>query len=518
MIREFRTLSAGPCVQPDAANALRPWKVHPSGGIRHWGRSYPTCRSMPRWLGASLRGHAKDLDLRCHLRYQIEVVAPNEGNEGTEPVEPSPRGLKLRSNKIRIEVIAGPAAGATVELPGPGARIGSGKDCDFVLTDSTVSRVHLLLRIERDAIRVIDADSRNGTTIDGTRIRDAYARPDSLIVIGNSTLRLRMLSDVVELPLSENDRFGRLRGRSVAMRRVFALLERIAPTDITVLIEGETGTGKELVARGLHDSGPRAGGPFIVFDCSAVSSTLIESELFGHVKGSFTGAMVDRAGAIEEANGGTLFLDEIGELPLDLQPKLLRALESREVRRVGANKPHLVDVRVLAATNRSLSREIDYGRFRDDLYYRLAVVSVRLPPLRERLEDIPLLVRHFEAEQPARASALGSLPDAILNSFTEQTWPGNVRELRNAVDRSLLMGDRAPALQPELALPIPLHVNIDVPLLVGREHLVEAYEKAYIEQALKQTANNVTKAAVLAGVGRKFLQQAMKRYGLRGDD
>src|SRR6185503_10252161 len=271
---------------------------------------------------------------------------------GTRTLTPVPSGIRLRSHKIRIDVVRGPDAGASAELPGPEARIGSGKDCDFTLNDPTVSRFHLLLRIENDAIRVIDPGSRNGTTVDGTRARDAYARPDSSIVVGSSTLRLRMLRDVIELPLSSSDRFGRLLGRSVAMRRVFALLERVSPLEATLLIEGGTGTGKEHVAEGVHVASRRAGGPFVVFDCSAVSATLIESELFGHERGAFTGAVADRTGAFEAADGGTLFLDEIGELPLDLQPKLLRALERREVRRVGSNKPREVDVRIVAATNR----------------------------------------------------------------------------------------------------------------------------------------------------------------------
>jgi DNA-binding NtrC family response regulator len=426
--------------------------------------------------------------------------------------------IQLRSNKIRIEVVHGPDAGVTADLPGPGARIGSGSDCDFVLTDRAVSRLHLLLRIEKNAIRVIDEGSRNGTTIDGTAVRDAYARPDSLIRIGNSTLRLRMLSDIVEHPLSSSDHFGELRGRSVAMRLVFALLERVAPTGSTVLIEGETGTGKELVARGLHDASPRADDPFVVFDCSAVSSTLIESELFGHAKGAFTGAVVDRPGALEEAHGGTLFLDEIGELPFALQPKLLRAIERREVRRVGTNKPRRVDVRIVAATNRSLSYEVDRGRFREDLYYRLAVVPVRLPPLRERLEDIPLLVQHFETELAGEARSRVRLPDTVVAAFAAQSWPGNVRELRNAVERALSIG------VPEHTAPggslvglTPVGVSLEVPLLVGRERLAEAYVKEYIALALKETGGNVSRAAEIAGVGRKFMQMAMKRYGLRTD-
>jgi DNA-binding NtrC family response regulator len=439
-------------------------------------------------------------------------------DDGTETIEREPHALKLRSHKIRIEVVRGPDARTIVELPGPSARIGSGKDCDFVLTDPTVSRVHLRLRIEGDALRVVDEGSRNGTSIDGTAVRDAYARPDSLIYIGDSTLRLRMLSEVVELPLSPSDHFGRLKGRSVAMRQIFALLERVAPSDATVLIEGETGTGKELVARGLHDASPRAGEPFVVFDCSAVSSSLIESELFGHIKGSYTGAVADRAGAFEEANGGTLFLDEIGELPLEHQPKLLRALESREVRRLGANKPRHVDVRIVAATNRALAREVDRGRFREDLYYRLAVVQVRLPPLRERREDIPLLVRQIEAELSGGASAPPPLPDAVIRTFAAQTWPGNVRELRNAVDRIRSLGGPGHVPSPDAALPVALQVSLAIPLLVGRDHLAEAYEKAYIELALQQTGGNISRAAEIAGVGRNFLQKAIKRYGLRSGD
>jgi len=437
--------------------------------------------------------------------------------ERTEPVERELEGPRLWSRRIRVEVARGPDAGKIAELPGLAVSIGTSKDCDFVLTDSTISRVHLHLRVERDAIRVLDAGSRNGTTIDGTQVRDAYARPDSLIVLGNTTLRLRMLADVVELPLSARDSFGRLLGRSIAMRRVFSVLERAASTDSTVLVEGETGTGKELVAAGLHEAGPRAAGPFVVFDCSAAAPTLIESALFGHVRGAFTGAVGERPGVFEEAHGGTLFLDEIGELPMELQPKLLRVLEAREVRRLGANGGQRVDVRIVAATNRSLAQEVDRGRFREDLYYRLAVITVRMPPLRERPEDIPLLVRQLEKELAARAQPPPQpLPDSVVGAFRAQSWPGNVRELRNAVDRALALGN--PAQWEEQAPPLPaaLEVNLKEPLLVGRQRLQEAYEREYIERALRETGGNVSRAATLAGVGRKFLQQAMKRYGLRG--
>ena len=438
--------------------------------------------------------------------------------EPTQPAEPEHTGLKLRSRKLHIEVVKGPDAGRSEERPSVSVSIGSGQDCDFVLTDPTVSRLHLHLRLERDALRVIDADSRNGTRIDGTSIRDAYARPDSLIVLGNTTLRLRMLADVVELPISAHDHFGRLRGQSIAMRRVFTVLERCASTPSTVLIEGETGTGKELVAQGLHAASPRAEEPFQVFDCSAAAPSLIESALFGHTRGAFTGATADQPGVFETADGGTLFLDELGELPLELQPKLLRVLELGEVRRLGSQVSRKVDVRIVAATHRSLAREVDRQRFREDLYYRLAVITVRLPPLRERLEDIPLLVRQFEADLAARsAQPLAPLPDSVVRELCTQTWPGNVRELRNAVERLHTLGIPPASDAPAPSLPAPgaLGVRLTEPLLMGRQRIAEAYEREYIERALQETGGNISRAALLAKVGRKFFQQAMKRYGLR---
>jgi DNA-binding NtrC family response regulator len=304
------------------------------------------------------------------------------------------------------------------------------------------------------------------------------------------------------------------------MRRVFSLLERVAPTDATVLVEGETGTGKELVAAGLHGASPRADGPFVVFDCSAVAPTLIESALFGVTKGAFTGATADRPGVFEEAHGGTLFLDEIGELPIELQPKLLRVLEAREVRRLGASGSREVDVRVVAATNRSLAREVDRERFREDLYYRLAVITLRLPPLRERPEDIPLLVRHFEKQLATRfRTPPEPLPESVVNAFCAQAWPGNARELRNAVEYALVLGSPQPREEQVAPVPAPgaLGVSLSEPLLVGRQRVMEAYEREYIELALRETGGNVSRAAALAGVGRKFMQQAMKHYGLRGD-
>jgi transcriptional regulator with GAF, ATPase, and Fis domain len=429
--------------------------------------------------------------------------------------------VRLRAHKIRIEVTGGHEAGRQAELAGPEVKVGSAPGCDLVLADPTVSRHHLTLRIENDRVRVMDPGSLNGSFVDGVAVRDAFARPDSHIAIGATTLRLAMLPDVVEIPVSARTHFGALVGRSPVMRRMFAILERAAAGDATILLEGETGTGKELAAEAIHEESARASGPFVVFDCSAVSPTLIESELFGHVRGSFTGATGDRAGAFEMADGGTLFLDEIGELSLDLQPKLLRALERLEVKRVGANQARRVDVRVVAATNRALSREVERGRFREDLFYRLAVIQVTMPPLREHAEDIPLLVEQFVRELGGAGAAL---PPDVVGALCARTYNGNVRELKNAVARALSLRGPAGAAASEAApasggaTALPAQVDLSQPLRAARDRLVDDFEGAYLKAALERAGGNVTRAAELAGVNRKFIQRAMKRLGLRGND
>jgi DNA-binding NtrC family response regulator len=424
--------------------------------------------------------------------------------------------FKLRSRKIRVAVLAGPDAGQVAELPGPEAAVGSGADCELALKDPTVSRRHFTLRVDDVGLRVIDGRSRNGTILDGVRVRDAYARVDSTIVAGATTLQLRLLDETVELPLSAHERFGALLGRSIAMRRLYTVLERVAPTDATVLIEGETGTGKELAAEAIHDASARAQEPFIVVDCSAISANLVESELFGHVRGAFTGAANDREGAFEAADGGTLFLDEIGELSLELQPKLLRALERQQIRRVGANTHRQVDVRVIAATNRDLAAEVERGRFREDLFYRLNVVRVTLPPLRERADDIPLLVNHL-AQQLARRGETPTLSRQTVRALQGQAWPGNVRELRNAVARALSLGEPASAA-PATTPAAPLPIDLSVPLKVALDRLSDEFRRAYLEEALRQSGGNVTKAAELAGVNRKFIQRALKRLPVEEDE
>jgi transcriptional regulator with GAF, ATPase, and Fis domain len=451
------------------------------------------------------------------------VTKPLDFGAGTEGLIRSGDGFVLRSQRICVDIAAGPDAGKTVVLPGPEARVGSGPDCDLVIGDPTVSRHHFTIRVEREAVRITDNASRNGTAVDGLWLLDGFARPDSSIAIGNTTLSLRLLDDTVELPLSSKTRYGPLLGRSVAMRRLFAVLERVAPTETTVLIEGETGTGKELVAEALHEGSRRADKPFVVFDCSAVSSQLIESELFGHVRGAFTGAVADRVGAFEAAHGGTLFLDEIGELPLDLQPKLLRALERLEIRRVGTHQPIRVDVRIVCATHRSLANEVERGTFREDLYYRLAVVRVPVPALRERPEDIPVLVQHFIDQFAGRHGNAGELGARVIEGFQSMAWPGNVRELRNAVARAMSLGpprDLRTTAEIAAAAPPPGVVDVDlsIPLRTAKEQVADAFERAYLVELLKSAGGMITRAAELAGTNRKYIQRAMRRHDLRGDE
>jgi transcriptional regulator with GAF, ATPase, and Fis domain len=296
-------------------------------------------------------------------------------------------------------------------------------------------------------------------------------------------------------------------------------MERAAPTNSTVLLQGETGTGKELVARAIHDASRRAAGPFVAIDCGAIAPTVIESELFGHVRGAFSGAIGDRKGLFEDADGGSIFLDEIGELPIALQAKLLRALETFEVRRVGGNAVKKVDVRVIAATNRALSQAVNEGTFREELYYRLAVVEIVLPPLRARREDIPMLAQHFHAQF---TGGQVPLPADLLSALMTRSWPGNVRELRNFIERQVALG-WAQGGHPKGAhhvLPsgIEAFVPVDLPLKQAREAWVEEFEGVYVRALLKRTSGNVTRAAKAAGVSRRFLQRLMVRLGMRVDE
>jgi DNA-binding NtrC family response regulator len=439
------------------------------------------------------------------------------GGASTEPATEilrTGREVVLRTRKLRLEVVGGASAGQGADFSGVQLRIGSGAGCDLVLADPAVSRHHLTIRLDAGGIRVTDAGSRNGTQVDGLRVVEAFARSGSLLTLGQSVVRVSLLDDVVQLPVSARTSFGGLIGESLAMRWAFTLLERFAPMDDTVLVEAETGTGKELAAEAIHEESPRSAGPFVIFDCSAVSASLVESELFGHARGAFTGAVADRKGAFESADGGTLFIDEIGELPLDLQPKLLRALERKEVRRVGSQTALRLDVRVVAATNRNLAEEVGRGTFREDLYYRLAVLRMTLPPLRERTEDIPLLAAHFARRHLQQGKPAQLSPQAIA-SLGGRSWPGNVRELRNAVSRLVSLGSVEAPQPPTSARGSLGDIDLGVPLMEARDRLVADFEERYLREALRVGDGSVVRAAEVAGVNRKFLQRALKRYRLR---
>lgn len=413
-----------------------------------------------------------------------------------------------------LVVVDGPQRGAVFPCPLGRTLIGSSASSQIRLDDRTVSRVHAEVIVHPDGVAIRDCESTNGTFVDEVRVRDADLGEGSRVRVGATTLRMERGHETVTAELSVHDRFGEMVGRSPAMRAVFLVLERAAPTDATVLLQGETGTGKDLAARALHDSSARAAGPYVAVDCGAIAETLFESELFGHVRGAFSGAVADRAGVFEEADGGTLFLDEIGELPIGLQAKLLRVLETREVRRVGSNRLRKVDVRIIAATNRPLSASVNQGAFREDLFFRLAVVSVELPPLRQRRADIPMIARHLLARL---SDGKAVLPAEALASLMSRGWPGNVRELRNFLERSLFLGwsveqvPSEPAAVPDFADElVPTHL----PLKEARLAWMARFDEIYLTAILRKTNGNVSAAAREAGVGRRFLQRAVKRAGL----
>ncbi len=399
-------------------------------------------------------------------------------------------------------------------------RVGSNPSNDLVLNDPTVSRMHAELSAEPSGVAVRDLGSTNGTWWKGLRITDAVI-PSGVILFGGSKLTVSSDAEAVEA-LSEVTEFGPLVGQSAPMRALFKTLSRVSPTSSTVLIQAESGSGKELVARAMHEASPRKSSPYVVFDCAAAAPSLIESALFGHERGAFTGALRRKLGCFEEAEGGTLFLDEIGELPIELQPRLLRALETKQIRRVGAEKPIAIDVRLVAATHRDLARQVNQGQFREDLYYRLAVVRLRIPPLREWLDDLRMLVEHLMSQalngNRDKAEVLVSaISDAQWSTLRKHPWRGNVRELRNAVERSLAMSD---ALSPSsdfepltesLSDPAAL-VSFDQPFLDQKRRLVERFESQYLRAMVERHGGNLKRAAADAGIDRMYFKRLLRKY------
>jgi transcriptional regulator with GAF, ATPase, and Fis domain len=446
-----------------------------------------------------------------------------------------PATVNLR--RCKLVVIKGPQRGTEYVISSDVIRVGKAPDNDLTVTDETVSREHFEIVRDAKGYLLRDLRSTNGTFLDGAEIKEAYLRAGSVIGAGATELKFTPFEERIEILPSDKEVLGEMVGRSSEMREIFGLIERIAATDATVLIEGETGTGKDMIARTLHALSPRHERPFIVVDCGAVSGTLIESELFGHEKGAFTGAVSARQGAFELASGGTVFLDELGELSLDLQPKLLRVLEQRELRRVGGNKVIPVDLRVIAATRKDLRSEVEKGKFREDLYFRLNVVPIVAPSLRDRKADIPLMCEHFLTRLTPAGKERPSLSEETMAALMAHDWPGNVRELRNVIERALALGTdpgrlvaplgATPFARPSShggpqALPgaLPgalIDESTFAPNLSFREQKerwTEEFERRYVRWLLDRAEGNISRAARAADMDRKYLHKLLKKYGI----
>jgi transcriptional regulator with PAS, ATPase and Fis domain len=428
--------------------------------------------------------------------------------------KPTNPGTLLRVRAINLEVKGGPDQGRRARVDRPTFIIGTGEAADLRLSDSTVSREHLRIQLSPNGVHLRDEGSRNGSWIGGVRIADVTLTSDTVLEIGGTSVVVRIESGPLDLPLSQSAQFGTALGVSNAMRHLFAILERASASDVTILLEGESGVGKEVLARGVHEKSTRIGGPFVAVDCGAIPAGLIEAELFGHEKGAYTGAVEARKGVFEQANGGTLFLDEIGELPLELQPKLLRVLEQREVRPLGSSDvARPVNVRVIAATNRRLAEAAHKNEFRRDLFYRLAVARVTVPPLRDRPEDIIPLAKEFLRTTIGDPHA--ELPVDLAAMLETYKWPGNVRELRNVIDRYALLGVRDAGHLFDVAMTDPEKRFADdlarLPYHEARRRALEQFERTYLPKVLAIAGGIVARAAEHAQVARPSFYRMLER-------
>ncbi len=438
-----------------------------------------------------------------------------------------PRSLILQ--KSRLVILSGEREGEAIIVDRPVFSLGAGSGNDLVLSDRFLSRNHCEIENSEAGYILRDLDSTNGTYLQGIRIREAFLSSGAEIRIGNTRLSFNPLPETRQYELSRSNHFGNVLGSSVAMRRIFRILETFAPSDTSILIEGETGTGKEVLAEAIHANSRRSKQPFIVIDCGALSNNLVESELFGHTRGAFTGATSDRIGAFEQADGGTVFLDEIGELSAEIQPKLLRVLEKKDVRRLGTNLFRRINVRILSATNRRLESAVNSGMFREDLFYRLAMIKVEIPQIRKRREDIPVLIDHFinecdrESDREALKQQFSS--DMIRDYIERHAWPGNVRELRNFVNMIALSGpdatEAALATVGDWGQPVVraaggngLAVDIKRPFKEAKAELITEFESRYIVALLEAHHWNISRAARSAGIERAYLQRLARKYSL----
>ena len=412
-----------------------------------------------------------------------------------------------------VRVLDAPANPPVFRLSRGVCRIGSGAGCNIIVNEPTVSRAHVEFALHPQGVQAEDLESRNGTFYLGQRVQKMVLSLGARIQMGRVSVVIDADTDQLEhTPEYRGDSYRNALGAAASMRRLFALLARLEASLTPVLLEGESGVGKEVIARALHEGSQVADGPLVILNCGALPRELVASELFGHKKGAFTGAADNRKGAFESAHGGTLFLDEIGELPLDLQPMLLRALEAGEVRPIGGDVAHHVRVRLIAATNRELLDEVRQGRFREDLFYRLAVVRLRVPPLRERLDDIAPLAARFATD-----AGLSSLPSPIVERLKTRRWDGNVRELRNTVQAYAALGVLPESSRSKGAtLDLALRELVDPKRTYAeqKDALVERFTAVWLESLLELTAGNQTAAARYAGLDRGYLGRLVAKYGL----
>jgi DNA-binding NtrC family response regulator len=420
--------------------------------------------------------------------------------------------------RVRVEVVEGVDRGKSVVCAEDRLNVGAAEANDLVLSDPLVSRYHAEVAVTPGGLRVRDVGSTNGTFLGPARITEALVPPGTRLRLGDTTLVLQDgASALVEL--HEEERFGQLRGRSLPMRRAMAQLQKVAGSTASVLLVGESGTGKELAARAIHEASPAGQGPFEVVDCASLVPSLVASELFGHERGAFTGADRTHVGAFERAKGGTVFLDEIGELPPAIQANILGALERRRIRRLGGRTDIPVDARVVSATHRDLRADVNAGAFRLDLYYRLAVVVVELPPLRERREDLRLLVEHFLREAGADGTVETCLPSGFLDTLGAHHFPGNVRELRNLVEAALATGESPVGSGGQESGTAPTGDVIETVLAdsyrTAREKVLQQFEVRYLQTLLARCGGNLSQAARVAGMDRSHLTDLVAKHRLR---
>ena len=491
---------------------------------------------------------------------------------------PLSEGFPVR--KLTLTVLTGQDTGRSVTLDKPNIRLGADALCDFVLTEPTVSRNHAEIRQRGQSFVLVDLNSTNGTFLHDERVDTIELTDGATFRLGRTELRFDMRMEKVAIRTTQRTQYDNIIGQSQALREIFSILDRVAPSELSVVIEGETGSGKELIARALHDHSTRKDGPFVVFDCSAFPPSLLESELFGHEKGAFTGAVGRHVGVFERAHQGTLFFDELGELDLEFQAKFLRVLETGQLRRVGGERVIEVDVRMVAATNRNLKEMVAARKFRSDLFFRLAQVRFLLPPLRQRIEDIPLLVEHFLEVQAERTGRRPMFEPEALHFLQAYEWPGNIRELRNAIEKAVAMSTngliRAQYFQEEFSSPMyaqssitgaitrqPLapasalahthgpgsmipspapsprprtqQTNADdpnvasvsatmideenniVPFKDVKETLIASFERQYITMLLERTGQNISKASRKAGIDRRHFYRLLKKHEIEVD-